>query len=439
MFVGNLWERPLRMARSIRNPKLDTRSARTKLPVRKAPYWAPISPGFAVGYRKGVKGGTWIAKFVGEVGRHEARIGPADDHLDADGMTSLSFSQAQEKARDWIREVNDNTNGEARSMASYTVADAVRDYLDWFAIHRKSLRETTYNFEAFVLPTLGQTPVARLSAAQIRKWHRSIAETPPRLRTRAGQPQKYRAITNDPEARRRRKSTANHVLTNLKAALNLAWQEGRIRSDDAWRRVKPFANVDAARVRYLSDDECKRLINATDPIFRPLVLAALYSGCRYGELIQLSVRDFNPDAGTLFIRDSKSGKPRQVVLATKGRDFFQNVTAGHPGNQLIFLRPDGEPWGKSHQIRRLSDACKRGHIHPKASFHILRHTYASHLIMNGAPLAVVAANLGHTDTRMVERHYAHLAPNYIAQEIRSAATNLESNLPREGNVVQRIR
>ena len=42
-------------------------------------------------------------------------------------------------------------------------------------------------------------------------------------------------------------------------------------------------------------------------------------------------------------------------------------------------------------------------------------------MMNGVPLAVVAQNLGHTDTRMVEKHYAHLAPSYVAQAIRAAA------------------
>jgi integrase len=51
----------------------------------------------------------------------------------------------------------------------------------------------------------------------------------------------------------------------------------------------------------------------------------------------------------------------------------------------------------------------------------LRHTYASLAVMNGAPLLVVAKNLDHSDTRMVERHYGHLAPSYMAEAIRMAA------------------
>jgi integrase len=66
-------------------------------------------------------------------------------------------------------------------------------------------------------------------------------------------------------------------------------------------------------------------------------------------------------------------------------------------------------------------ACKAANIAPPLNFHGLRHTWASLTVMNGAPLLVVAKNLGHTDTRMVERHYGHLAPSFIADEIRRAA------------------
>jgi integrase len=60
-------------------------------------------------------------------------------------------------------------------------------------------------------------------------------------------------------------------------------------------------------------------------------------------------------------------------------------------------------------------------IVPPANFHATRHSYASHCVMNGAPLLVVGKNLGHADTKMVERHYGHLAPSYVADAIRAAA------------------
>jgi integrase len=69
----------------------------------------------------------------------------------------------------------------------------------------------------------------------------------------------------------------------------------------------------------------------------------------------------------------------------------------------------------------MRDACRRAAIEPEVNFHCLRHTYASHAIMNGAPLLVVAKNLGHSDTHMVEKHYGHLAESYVADAIRPAA------------------
>ena len=79
-------------------------------------------------------------------------------------------------------------------------------------------------------------------------------------------------------ARRARRATANRILTNLKAALSLAYREGLASSDDAWRRVKAFQKADAPRVRYLLDDECRRLANVCPPDFRRLVTAALLTG-----------------------------------------------------------------------------------------------------------------------------------------------------------------
>ena len=61
----------------------------------------------------------------------------------------------------------------------------------------------------------------------------------------------------------------------LKAALSLAYRDGRVPSDDAWRRAKPFANVDAPRIRYLTDNEAVRLLNTCGPDLRALVTAAL--------------------------------------------------------------------------------------------------------------------------------------------------------------------
>jgi integrase len=179
--------------------------------------------------------------------------------------------------------------------------------------------------------------------------------------------------------------------------------------------------VEAARVRYLTVAEAKRLINASDPDFRPLVQAALHTGCRYGELIRLEIADFNPDSETVAIRMSKSGKARHVELTEEGAAFFRQHCAGRSGGEIMFRKADGSPWGKSHQNRPMADANLRAKISPPINFHGLRHTWASLAVMNSVPLLVAARNLGHSDGRMVEKHYGHLAPSYVREAIRAGA------------------
>ncbi len=149
--------------------------------------------------------------------------------------------------------------------------------------------------------------------------------------------------------------------------------------------------------------------------------AALATGCRFGELAALQVRDFNRDSGTLHVRTSKSGKARHVVLTEEGVELFSRLAAGRPGVELMLRKPDGDRWAKSNQSRPMAAACERAKIEPPANFHCLRHTWASLAVMASAPLIVVARNLGHADTRMVEKHYGHLSKSYVADAIRAAA------------------
>jgi integrase len=425
------------LARTVRNPKIDTRSARSRLPARREPYWTVLSTGCALGYRRGAKGGTWIGRFRDDENhQHYSPLGAADDARDADGITVFSFAQAQERARSWFdRKAKEQAGDFTPLDRPFTVADALNDYrADYLRRGGKAIDRLDSSADAWIKPHLGAVELVKLTRPRILAWHQKIAETPARVRTKPGVEQKYRNSDNDPDAVRRRRSTANRILTILKAALNHAHREGRSASDDAWRAVRAFREADSARLRYLSDDEARRLMNACSPDFRTLVAVALLSGCRYGELAMMTLNDFNPDAGTLRVRASKGGKPRHVVLTQEGRDFVAGLAAGKPGSERLFLRGNGQPWAKSEQQRPLAAACIAGRIEPPVNFHGLRHTYASRLAMRGVPLAVIAAQLGHADTRMVEKHYGHLAPSYVADTVRAAFGSLGVGEP--SNVVR---
>jgi integrase len=409
------------MARTVRDANLETRTARLRLPIRSEPYWRGLEKGFALGYRRRGRGGTWLARRRGEDGGYtEHRIGTTDDLQDADGVSVINYAQAQSAARAWWRAELRREEGHDTREGPLTVKDAIDDYLKAYRRRGgKALYDTTRAAEAHILPLLGSIPVAKLTARKIADWHHGMAEKRARTRTKRGRKQNYRKAESGPDAVRKRRATANRVLTVLKAALNHAWKSGHVASDDAWRRVKPFKAVETARVRYLSEAECVRLVNACEPAFRNLVRGALLTGCRYSELTGMQVADFNADSGVAIVRESKGDKPRHVVLTHEGQRLFANLTVGKLGIDPVFTRADGGLWSKSHQLRRMREVSERAKIKPAISFHVLRHTHGSTLAMRGVPMGVIAEQLGHADTRMTEKHYAHLAPSYVADTIRA--------------------
>jgi site-specific recombinase XerD len=116
--------------------------------------------------------------------------------------------------------------------------------------------------------------------------------------------------------------------------------------------------------------------------------------------------------------EAKSGMGRHVPLSREGRDFFASLVAGRLARHTVFLKADGSEWGKNHQVRPLEAACKQASIDPPLSFHELRHTYASILAQAGADLLTISKLLGHADTRITARHYAHLCDKTLARTVR---------------------
>lgn len=411
------------MAGRTKDKNLDTRAARKELKPRRKPYYRSIGSGLHIGYRKGKTVGVWCVRFYKGDGNYEVTtLAHADDKLDANGTTILDFWQAQIVVRDFHRKL---TAGEPTKP--HTVKEAIGDYIDWLKSHRKSGQDAEYRANALIVPELGKIEVSKLTAKQIRDWMQKIASTPPRARTKSGQEQRFRTIKEDATADeqledlRKRRAATNRVLTTLKAALNFAFREGKVSSDAEWKRVEAFKKADVARIHFLEIPEAQRLVNTAEHSFRNLLRGALETGARYSELATLRVNDFNSDVGKVHVRESKSGKDRHVVLSAAGVQFFKTLTAGRDGSELMFVKADGEAWGKNHQSRLMAEACARAKISPPVGFHQLRHTWASHAVMNGVPLILVAKNLGHADTRMVEKHYAHMLETYETDMIRAGA------------------
>jgi len=280
------------------------------------------------------------------------QIGVADDLFDADGVTVFSWSHALKIAI-----------GEERptitAAAAYTVRQALEDY--WaFRIAMSPAHSVSVDqakADRVILPKLGSRDVNELNAYDLQCWRDRLVKP-----------------SDDREVMRRRRSTVNRTWALLRAVLNHAYNNGKAKSDEAWRRVKPFRNVDLPRTRFLSVEEAKRLLEKMPEDFRQLARGALYTGLRHGELLSLLVSDIAD--GQVRVRHSKSGKSRSVPLSAEGEEFFSRMTSGKSGGSLVFTREDGSEWQRMQASRLMAVACEAAGIEPRATFHDLRRSYA---------------------------------------------------------------
>lgn len=405
------------MARTIAESRLHERSARARLRRRHHPYWRSISEGRHVGYYKGSRGGSWVARcLIPKDASYVTRsLGNADDDFPSDGVNILSWKEALEKALVWFDAV---ASGEGRPDR-YTVGEALDDYL---AAHTgKSVEKTRHTIDRHIRPVLGERIVCELTTAELRKFQSDLAAR--RSVYRANRKGFARERPNDGDSVRRGRANANRIFTPLKAALNRAFNDGRVPDDTAWRRVKPYPKVSAARIRYFTDAEIAALMNAAEPWFRAVMQGALFTGARWSEIHKMKVRDVDLRSGTILFPETKGGRPRHVHLTDDGMRFFARQCAGKSAGDPVFLNQHGRSLGPSHQIRPMSETCLKAKIDP-AGFHILRHTYGSTLAMAGVPLAVIAEALGHADERITRKHYAHLSPSYIRDAVRGGLGSL---------------
>ena len=380
----------------------------------------PLSQGRAIGYRKGTRGGVWLARYKIEGFRKEEKLALADDILDAEGARVLDFAHAQEKARTWFLSATTLATGEHVSdRGGYTVNRCCLDYLNH--LERRGAPDylhTKYDLDAYAIPKLGTLQVAKLTRPKLEQWRADIAASPRRTNRKHEQENEPHIQTE--EELRKRRATTNRIMRRLRAALNLALEEGRVYANPMAWKVLPFENVEVARVVFLSEKDQRNFVTACarEKDFQRLVRAGLYTGARYGELGRLGVADFNASAGTVFIGKSKGGQQRHVHLDLEAARFFRDVCSNRDLAQVMFLRESGEPWVKDSQRKPMRRACALAKI-KRFGFHQLRHSAASRWITLGVSLKVVAEQLGHVDTKMVERYYGHLASGHIAQTFRA--------------------
>ncbi len=207
---------------------------------------------------------------------------------------------------------------------------------------------------------------------------------------------------------KRAPATVNRYLATLSHAFTVAVREWEWIEHNPVRRVRRLKEA-RGRVRFLSDKERKRLLDACrdsrDRRLYPLVVLAISTGARQGELMSLRWKDVDLARGSAVVHDTKNGERRALPLQGHARATLQDFRkVRRLESDLVFVGDAGQ----AHFPRKPWVAAVAKAKVKNFRFHDLRHSAASYLAMNGATLAEIAEILGHKTLAMVKR-YSHLS------------------------------
>ena len=198
-------------------------------------------------------------------------------------------------------------------------------------------------------------------------------------------------------------ATVNREVACLKRILNLAVKWGQLQQNPI-REVR-FFKEPGSPVHFLSEDEAARLIEACSNTLRPIVVTALNTGMRRGEILSLTWDRVNLRERFLTLVGTKNGESREVPL---NRTMVELLASLPRSSEHVFTNRDGEPY---HCVKKIYSLALRKAGIENFRFHDLRHTWASHLAMSGVDLLTVKELGGWKSLQMVQR-YAHLSDSH---------------------------
>jgi integrase len=338
---------------------------------------------------------TYYIRYQYTIRDHGTGVETVKDVKEKLGRKSRGFTR--EMAKDALRarlgEIAQGRFNLEKARKAHPFEELVDRYLKHAESYKASFKREKYAIEGLRDYFGTATHLSNITTWTVEKWKR----------TRAKQVQP---------------STVNRELTILKHMLKMAvrWE---LTSVNPAAAVSPFP-IQEGRIRFLSEDELPRLIEScrnqlTSPWLHPLVILALNTGARQGELLDLRREgDIDLERNLIYFGRTKNRKLKVVPMNNAAREAVQWFLRNSKGERLVSW-----PWGERVGKTTVYDAFKRACVEAKTAnfrFHDLRHTAASYLVMSGVDLPTVMAILGHREIEMTLR-YSHLASTHKAKAV----------------------
>jgi len=204
-------------------------------------------------------------------------------------------------------------------------------------------------------------------------------------------------------------TSVNMILRSLKATFSRAVTEHHLLNEHPFKSLKRLATPSNRRIQFLTTAQVVEFLSAVEkrPNFLRLIQFYLWTGARRREALELTLSDIDFNAGLIYLGDeqSQTKRRRSIPMTERLQKLLEEAIAARPGSERPFSA-DVETFK-----RHLATLRKDGKVPTWLTIHTLRHTFASHLAMQGVDLSTIASLLGHTTTQTTEL-YAHLQPEH---------------------------
>jgi integrase len=335
-----------------------------------------------------LRGKSWYYDFVHKGQRYTGSFGP------------VSRTVAKEEEHRKKTEVIEQRLNPAKARKSPRFDAFAEEYLEWVQANKKlSTYKRIFSAVGSLSASFGQKKLSELTP-----WH---LEQYKKARKEAG-----KALL-----------TINHELAFLKAMLRRAQVWGKL-AEHPGKEVKPF-KVPEGKPRFLTEEEEARVLAVSSPALRRIVGVGLLTGFRRQELTSLRPEDVDLEREAVSVAASyaKNGEHRTLPTGPRLKALLQTALVTCGNVPTVFVEDTGEPWTPKSFAKAFTEACEQAEVKVSGP-HVLRHTFASRLVMAGVDLRTVQELMGHKSITMTLR-YAHLSPHHK----RHAMETLESRFP----------
>jgi integrase len=334
------------------------------------------------------RGTVWWIRYAGLDGR-----------VRFESSGSKSFKDAQDKLIDRKKEVKEGKEPmQVRRIKPHTFKELADHYVIW------AERQRSYRRKKGIIGILkkewGNLPLRNFNTRIVEEYQTKIITE---VVERKDGKKHYRA----PATANRHLATLKHMFTKA-----VEWEMVEEEALKKVRRVKLLPENNR-RLRYLSKEDSKALVEACKPHLMPIVVTALNTGMRKEEILSLEwEKHVDLKHGFILLDITKNGDRREVPINQTLRKTLQGLVR-HINRPYVFTDKRGRRF--DNVVRSFKSACRTAGI-KDFRFHDLRHTFASQLVMAGADITTIKELLGHKTLTMTLR-YAHLAPSHKVKAV----------------------